>query len=205
MNAGYGAKVVLQTSSSRLLTGERIGLLGVKGAGKSTLVKTIAGVLPAVSGSATFNKGLEVGYSRAHQVEMLRDDECALAPERIAESRSGRGAAQYSAASTSPATCDRSGGEFLPSGREGAARLALIVWQRPNLLAARRADQPPRPRHARGAGGGAGAVRGHPGAGVAPIGTCCAPRPENAHRREAALREFDGDLDDYRDWLLKKD
>ena len=44
-----------------LQTGQRIGLLGVNGAGKSTFIKTIAGELQALHGDANFGKGLAIG------------------------------------------------------------------------------------------------------------------------------------------------
>src|SRR4030095_7917304 len=45
LRAGYGDKVVLEGIGLSLQSGERIGLLGINGAGKSTFIKTVAGVL----------------------------------------------------------------------------------------------------------------------------------------------------------------
>src|SRR5256714_12645087 len=56
--AGYGDKEVLGKVRLTLRAGERIGLLGVNGAGKSTLIKTIAGTLTPLGGSAVLNKGV---------------------------------------------------------------------------------------------------------------------------------------------------
>ena len=42
------------------------------------MIKTIAGELPPLSGTANFNKGLVIGYFAQHQVEMLRNDESPL-------------------------------------------------------------------------------------------------------------------------------
>jgi len=58
--------------------GEVMALVGDNGAGKSTLIKTIAGELAPLAGTANFNKGLVVGYFAQHQVEMLRDDQSPL-------------------------------------------------------------------------------------------------------------------------------
>src|SRR5258705_13566319 len=60
--AGYGEKTVLSGINFSLQSEQRYGLLGVNGAGKSTLIKTIAGELKPLRGTATFNKGLAVGY-----------------------------------------------------------------------------------------------------------------------------------------------
>src|SRR5207244_1455835 len=78
VSAGYGAHVVLHAIGLSVRSEERIGLLGVNGAGKSTFIKTIAGVLPPLGGQTTVNKGLAIGYFAQHQVEMLRDDQSPL-------------------------------------------------------------------------------------------------------------------------------
>src|SRR6201999_4486035 len=58
--------------------GQRIGLLGANGQGKSTLIKTLAGVLPELAGSVRPGKGLQIGYFAQHQVETLRHDDSPL-------------------------------------------------------------------------------------------------------------------------------
>lgn len=58
----YGLNTVLKDVSFTLNVGERIGLVGANGVGKSTLIKIIAGVLPADSGTVTLPAGTEVGY-----------------------------------------------------------------------------------------------------------------------------------------------
>ena len=82
VDAGYraagGDKLVVGGIKFALASGQRYGLLGINGAGKSTFIKTVAGELEPLKGTATFNKGLVVGYFAQHQVEMLRDDESPL-------------------------------------------------------------------------------------------------------------------------------
>ncbi len=84
VEAGYAGegtvdtKVVLEEITFSLQSDQRIGLLGVNGAGKSTFIKTIAGALPPLAGSVVVNKGLEIGYFAQHQIEMLRDDQSPL-------------------------------------------------------------------------------------------------------------------------------
>ena len=50
----YGAIAALQGVSLRVEQGEMVGLVGVNGAGKSTTLLTIAGVLKPVQGRITF-------------------------------------------------------------------------------------------------------------------------------------------------------
>jgi ATP-binding cassette subfamily F protein 3 len=54
--------VIVRGISKSVLAGQRIGILGANGQGKSTLVKTIARALPALGGTVTEGKGLAVGY-----------------------------------------------------------------------------------------------------------------------------------------------
>lgn len=50
---------------------DRIGILGVNGAGKSSLIRTLAGDLPALAGERRPSKGLEIGYFAQQQLDML--------------------------------------------------------------------------------------------------------------------------------------
>src|SRR5262249_49591815 len=135
VTAGYGGKAVLDAISLSLQSEQRIGLLGINGAGKSTFIKTVAGVLAPLAGQMTVNRGLAIGYFAQHQVEMLRDDQSPLwhlvrlAPEvREQELRDYLGGFHFPGDMATSAIGRFSGGE--------KARLApaLIVWQRPNLL-----------------------------------------------------------------------
>jgi ATP-binding cassette subfamily F protein 3 len=204
--AGYPDKRVLSDVKLTLRANERIGLLGVNGAGKSTLMKTIAGVLPVLAGSATFNKGLEIGYFAQHQVEMLRDDESPLwhlrrlAPRaREQDLRNYLGSFNFPGDMATDPVGNFSGGE--------KARLALaqIVWQRPNLLLL---DEPTNHLDLE--------TREALTVALAQFEGTLVLVSHDRHLLRATtdkllivangtLAEFDGDLDDYRDWLLKRD
>ena len=55
INAGYGGIQILWDVSMRVDNGEIVALVGANGAGKSTTIKTIAGLLSLMSGSITFD------------------------------------------------------------------------------------------------------------------------------------------------------
>ena len=186
-----------------LQTGERIGLLGVNGAGKSTFIKTVAGELPPLSGVFTTGKGLKIGYFAQHQVEMLRNDESPLwhlskiAPDtREQELRNFLGSFHFQGDMATSPVAPFSGGE------KARLALALIVWQRPNLLLL---DEP----------------TNHLDLDMREALTEALAQYEGtlllvSHDRhllrattdrfyivaDHRLREFDGDLDDYRNWLF---
>jgi ATP-binding cassette subfamily F protein 3 len=58
-----------------VLAGQRIGILGANGQGKSTLVKTIARALPPLGGTITEGKGLQIGYFAQQELDVLRLDD----------------------------------------------------------------------------------------------------------------------------------
>ncbi|MCK6390964.1 MAG: ATP-binding cassette domain-containing protein, partial [Azonexus sp.] len=77
-----------------VMAGQRIGILGANGQGKSTLVKTIARDLKAISGEVTEGKGLNIGYFAQQELDILRPQDTPLehmtrlAKEAIAAGRS---------------------------------------------------------------------------------------------------------------------
>ncbi len=58
----FGTNEVLRDASFVLQEGQRMGLVGVNGCGKSTLMKIIAGVESLDGGTITMQKGLRLGY-----------------------------------------------------------------------------------------------------------------------------------------------
>jgi ATP-binding cassette subfamily F protein 3 len=77
--AGYrseaGDRIIVRGVDRSVLAGQRIGILGANGQGKSTLVKTIAGAQPALGGKLTEGKGLSIGYFAQQELDVLRLDE----------------------------------------------------------------------------------------------------------------------------------
>jgi ATP-binding cassette subfamily F protein 3 len=162
-------------------------------------------VLPPLGGTATFNKGLEIGYFAQHQVEMLRDDESPLwhlrrlAPQaREQDLRNYLGSFNFPGDMATDPALNFSGGE------KARLALALIVWQRPNLLLL---DEPTNHLDLE--------TREALTVALAQFEGTLVLVSHDRHLLRATtekllivadgtLREFDGDLDDYRDWLLRK-
>ena len=64
--SGYGAIEVLKSLTLEVRSGEIVALLGANGAGKSTTLLTIAGVVPVRSGEITWqNAPLPIGKADA--------------------------------------------------------------------------------------------------------------------------------------------
>ncbi|MFT9291034.1 ABC-F family ATP-binding cassette domain-containing protein [Gluconobacter oxydans] len=69
---------ILRDLNLRLDVDDRIGLLGVNGAGKSTFAKMIAGALEVRSGEVSRSPRIEVGWFHQHQIEALDPEQTPL-------------------------------------------------------------------------------------------------------------------------------
>ncbi len=144
--AGTTPTVIVQNINRSVLAGQRIGILGANGQGKSTLVKTIAGTLQSISGEIITGKGLNIGYFSQQELDVLRPQENPLehmirlardTPASIRPSamdcreqglRNFLGTFNFSGDMVKQAVGSMSGGE------KARLVLCMIVWQRPNLL-----------------------------------------------------------------------
>jgi len=79
---------ILRGIKLRLDTGEIVGLIGRNGAGKTTLMRSIMGLLPAKSGTVTFDETAlhaQPGHRRAHLGIGYMPEDRRLVPEMTAE------------------------------------------------------------------------------------------------------------------------
>ena len=187
-----------------LQIGQRIGLLGVNGAGKSTLIKTLVGDIAPLSGTMQTGKGLSIGYFAQHQVEMLRHDESPLwhlahiAPNvREQELRNFLGGFNFPGTMVTSPIAPFSGGE------KARLALAMIVWQRPNLLLL---DEPTNHLDLETREALTDALAQFEGTLVVVSHDrhlLRATTDQFIIVADGKLESFDGDLDDYKDWLIK--
>ncbi|HEX2199298.1 MAG TPA: ATP-binding cassette domain-containing protein [Burkholderiales bacterium] len=202
---GYGDKVVLCGVTLSLQSEQRIGLLGVNGAGKSTLIKTIAGALAPLGGTAVFNKGLVIGYFAQHQVEMLRDDQSPLWHlQRLGSDAREQDLRNYLGSFNFPGDMATGPIEHFSGGEKARLALSLIVWQRPNLLLL---DEPTNHLDLETREALAVALAQFEGTLVLVSHDRHLLRATTEQLLVVAggrVQPFDGDLDDYRDSLLKK-
>src|SRR5688572_432281 len=75
---GYGDVTTVEQVSFTISPGARIALLGHNGAGKSTVIKLLAGELPALGGERVEAKDLRIGYFAQHQLEQLKEGDSPL-------------------------------------------------------------------------------------------------------------------------------
>jgi branched-chain amino acid transport system ATP-binding protein len=70
VNIGYGLSVILSGVNLHVKKGEIVALLGTNGMGKSTLMRTIAGLMPIIQGKITFNGEAINGLTTEHIVRL---------------------------------------------------------------------------------------------------------------------------------------
>ncbi|MCA3100118.1 MAG: ATP-binding cassette domain-containing protein [Rhodocyclaceae bacterium] len=131
--------VILGSVSLTLIPGQRIGVLGANGQGKTTLVRTLAGELAPLGGELTLGRNLAIGYFAQHEIERLRPDDTPighitrLAREINSRAKEGElraflGRFDFGGDMAVSKIAPFSGGE------KARLALAMIVFRRPNLL-----------------------------------------------------------------------
>ena len=207
LNCGYGSTAIVRNFNRSVLAGQRIGILGANGQGKSTLVKTIAKALVPLAGTMTEGKGLVIGYFAQQELDVLSlDDGPLMHMVRLArdvgpaareqELRDFLGRFRFTGAMAQQAVGSLSGGE------KARLVLAMLVWQRPNLLLL---DEPTNHLDLTTREALSIALNEFEG-------TVMLVSHDRALLREVCdefwlvargqVQPFDGDLDDYQKWLL---
>jgi ATP-binding cassette subfamily F protein 3 len=214
MRCGYAVEggepiTIVRDIDRSVMPGQRIGILGANGQGKSTLVKTLARVLPALGGSVTEGKGLAIGYFAQQEMDVLTPESgpmehmIRLAKQvspgaREQELRNFLGQFRFTGDMVHQPVGSLSGGE------KARLVLAMIVWQRPNLLLL---DEPTNHLDLTTREALSMALNEFEG-------TVMLVSHDRALLREVCdefwlvtaggVSEFDGDLDDYQRWLLEQ-
>ena len=208
---GQKTTVIVRHVTRTVMAGQRIGILGANGQGKSTLVKTIARALPALGGTVTEGKGLAVGYFAQQEMDLLHADDTPLQlMTRLAREAAPPGTDTREQALRNYLGQFRFEGDMvqqpvgtLSGGERARLVLATIVWQRPNLLLL---DEPTNHLDLNTREALSIALNEFEG-------TVLLVSHDRALLREVCdefwlvtrggVEPFDGDLDDYQRWLLE--
>jgi ATP-binding cassette, subfamily F, member 3 len=203
VDVSYGEKKILSEIDFNLGPQDSIGILGLNGAGKSTFMKSLAGILQAKAGSISFNKDLKIGYFAQHQIDQLDMQASPLThilkidhDVREQQIRTFLGGFGFQGDMAFHSIKNFSGGE------KARLVLALLIWQKPNLLLL---DEPTNHLDLEMREALAYALQDYAGALVLVA--------HDRHLLKATVNEFylvndqkvikfDGDLDDYQRWLL---
>ncbi|MBP9127608.1 MAG: ABC-F family ATP-binding cassette domain-containing protein, partial [Elusimicrobia bacterium] len=89
----YGARPLFEGLSFGIFAGERTGLIGPNGTGKSTLLKILAGVEKPDDGERAVRRGLRVGYLA--QQDRFADGEDITVQAKLSRALQGQGLEDY--------------------------------------------------------------------------------------------------------------
>jgi ATP-binding cassette subfamily F protein 3 len=204
-SVGYGGSAVLRGLNLRLDIDDRIGLLGVNGAGKSTFAKLLAGALPAMSGRLHRDRRLKAGWFHQHQIEALDPEDTPLAiirrvlPEATEAARRARIAAFGFGADKAETKV-----KSLSGGERARLLLNLVGLEAPHLLIL---DEPTNHLDIDSRRALLDALNDYEGAVV--LITHDRSLMELVADRlwltaDGTIRQFDGDMDDYAKLVLER-
>jgi ATP-binding cassette subfamily F protein 3 len=141
--ADEGEKQILDGVNRTVLAGQRIGILGANGQGKSTFVKTVARTLSLLGGQLTEGKGLTIGYFAQQELDVLRAQDTPLehmvrlareTGQENTEAAREQQLRNFLGTFSFPGTMVMQPVGQFSGGEKARLVLAMIVWQRPNLL-----------------------------------------------------------------------
>jgi len=132
LKLGYGHPLL--ELSLRIRRGQKIGLIGPNGVGKTTFLKTVVGLVPALAGECQLGNQVTIGYFDQHSAKIDSDKTVvehfhSLFPALTEkEVRSVLGQFLFGGREAARRVCDLSGGE------KSRLVLAELLQSRPNFL-----------------------------------------------------------------------
>ncbi|MBT9779454.1 ATP-binding cassette domain-containing protein [Clostridium sp. MCC353] len=132
LKIGYNTPVLEITM--RVRKGQKIGILGANGVGKTTFLKTAAGLIPPIDGTYSLGNNITIGYFDQHSAQIMSDKTVAdhfhdLFPALTEkEVRSILGAYLFGGREAGKRVSSLSGGE------KSRLVLAELLQSRPNFL-----------------------------------------------------------------------
>lgn len=198
---------ILHDIKCSLLAGQRIGILGANGQGKSTFVKSLVGSLPLLAGQKVEGKGLTIGYFAQHELDVLDAQDSPLGHlQRLVRDRQENareqqlrnflGQFQFKDSMATQNVGSMSGGE------KARLVLALLAWQAPNLLVL---DEPTNHLDIETRAALSMAINGFDGSVLLVShdrSLLCEVCDDFWLVSRGGIAPFDGDMDDYQRYLL---
>lgn len=132
---GYGEKVILNKVGMNINHDDRVAFLGRNGGGKTTLVKTIAGELPVISGEIIAHPKLSVGYFSQQQLDTLDYNSTPYGHVQALNKKLGETEIRkYLGGFGFSGDCVFDSVRHFSGGEKARLALALLIYHRPNLL-----------------------------------------------------------------------
>lgn len=132
---GYDQKPIVDKIELSLLGSSRIGLLGHNGAGKSSLLKALAGELQPLTGKRIESAHVKCGYFAQHQMEALDlNASCALHLQRLNPKATEQEVRNFLGGFGFQGDRAFEVIEHFSGGEKARLALAILAWQKPNIL-----------------------------------------------------------------------
>lgn len=132
---GYPGKELISQVKIDIFQGNRIGLLGRNGIGKSTLIKGLIDKTTVLSGEVSLDSKIEVGYFAQHTVEQLDGEDTPLSfiarehkNKKEGEIRSYLGRYGFNGNKVKESI------KFFSGGEKARLTIANIILHQPNIL-----------------------------------------------------------------------
>jgi ATP-binding cassette subfamily F protein 3 len=135
LTLGYDDTQILTGVSVSLHPGDRIGLLGKNGAGKSTFLKGLTGALTPRTGDRVPGAHLRIGYFDQQQLEVLDLDASPLLHlQRLTPTAREQTILDFLGGFNFKGDQARETIRLFSGGEKARLALAMVVWQDPNVL-----------------------------------------------------------------------
>ena len=134
LQVAYGNHSVITDCNHSIYPGDRIGVLGLNGSGKTSLLKVLAGELEYCKGEVQYSRHCAVGYFAQHQLEILNPDRSVREHLADVEQVNARTAYDYLGRwGFHGEDIDRKV-KYFSGGEKARLVLALLARQTPSLL-----------------------------------------------------------------------
>jgi ATP-binding cassette subfamily F protein uup len=139
LTKAFGERVIVSDFSTRIMRGDRIGLVGPNGIGKSTLLRLILGELPPDAGRVRHGTKLSVAYFDQRRAQLdpeatLWETVCPNGGDTVMLGNTRRHVISYLAEFLFPPHVVRGPVKMLSGGERNRLLLARLLTQPANLL-----------------------------------------------------------------------
>lgn len=132
---GYSEKIILKKVGLNINHDDRVAFLGRNGGGKSTLIKTIAGELPAIQGNLVYHPKLKIGYFSQQQLDTLDYDSTPYEHvQKLDKKLNETEIRKYLGGFGFSGDCVFDPVRHFSGGEKARLALALLIFHRPNVL-----------------------------------------------------------------------
>ncbi|MEP7213971.1 MAG: ribosomal protection-like ABC-F family protein [Acidobacteriota bacterium] len=134
LSVGYGSKVLAQNLNFSLHRGDALGIIGGNGTGKTTLLKTVLGKIPAIAGQMHWGTKTNIGYYSQNLEDLEPRNEVIQELRRVAPSADNGTLRGFLAKFLFMGEDVFKNVSTLSGGEKGRLALAKLIYSQKNVL-----------------------------------------------------------------------